>query len=153
MVVPGPNDWAILIDGRSRSFHYLQANPSFIGTNNDNELIVEEKPTAMSLLKASFDPVVTNEGTFRITTIEDIPDAAKLTAEWKSGDYEYGEAEIEPGKPVSTFTMQKARADLPEYTFVDKVALSYGDLPFQIVSIVPNVDHGGTVPPRPNSAH
>lgn len=153
IAVPGPNDWALLIDGRSKTFQYLHANPSFIGTDSNNVLIVEEKPTPRSLLKASFDRVATDEGTFPITVIEDIPDAATLTAEWKSGDYDYGEAVIEPSKPVSTFNMQKARADLPDYTFVDKVALSYGDLPFQILPIVRDLESEGTVAPRLGSAH
>ena len=150
--VPGPSDWAILIDGRSRSFQYLQANPSFIGTNARNTLIVEPKPDAATFLKATFEKVATNEGNFQLTTIEDVPGTGELRADWKSGDYEYSEAVIAPGKPVSTFSKQKARADMADYTLVDEVALSYRNLPFQIVPVVSDVDRGGTVAPRPSSA-
>ena len=153
IVVPGSDDWAILIDGSSRSFHYLQANPSFIGIDNNGVLIVEEKPTATSLLKAGFHYETDSEGTFWVPEIEDMPDAATLTAKWKSGDYEYRKAEIEPGKPISIFSKQKARADMAPYCPLGDVAFSYGDLPFQIVPVVRNVDGGGKLTHRPNSPH
>jgi hypothetical protein len=151
--VPGPNDWAILIDGRSRSFQYLHANPSFIGAKADKTLVVEAKPDARSLLKASYLAVTTKQGSFQVTEIEDMLDTAELTADWKSGDYEYNEVVIPPNQPTWKFPKQKARADMLDYCFVDEVGLSYGDLPFQIVPIVPNVDRGGTVAPRRGSAH
>ena len=150
--VPGRNDWAVLIDGRSRSFHYLHANPSFIGTNRDKMLIVEEKPSAATLLKAGYYSETTQDGTFLVTKIEDMLDTAELTADWKSGDYEYNEVVIPPNQPTWKFPKQKARADMLDYCFVDEVGLSYGDLPFQIVPIVQNVDRGGSVAPRPGSA-
>jgi hypothetical protein len=143
---PRAGDWAVLIDGHSRNFQYLHANPSFIGTNADKTLIVEEKPSVGSLLKASF----SEEG---VTEIEDMPDKLELIARWKSGDYDYSEAPIPPGKPISTFEKQKARADMADYTFVDEVAFRYGDLPFQIVPVVRNVDGGGKLTHRPNSPH
>ena len=145
---PGPNDWAILIDGRSRSFQYLHANPSFIGVKPDKTLVVEAKADARSLLKAS---LTTKEGSFQVTEIEDLLDTAALTADWKSGDYEYNEVVIPPNEPTWKFPKQKARADMPDYTVVDEVALSYGDLRFQIVPVVSDVDRGGTVAPRPRS--
>jgi hypothetical protein len=150
--VPGRNDWAVLIDGRSRSFQYLHANPSFIGTNRDKVLIVEEKPSVATLLKAGYYYETTEDGTFQVTKIEDMLDTADLTADWKSGDYEYNEVVIPPNQPTWKFPKQKARADMLDYCFVDEVALSYGDLPFQIVPIVPNVDRGGSLAPRPGSA-
>jgi hypothetical protein len=151
--IPGPTDWAMLIDGRSRSVRYLQANPSFIGTNSSNTLVVDAKPNTGTFLKTGFDNITTDEGNFRVTTIEHMPNTGELRADWKSGDYEYSEAVIAPGESISTFKKQKARADMPEYTVVDEVAFSYGDLPFQIVPLVSDVDRGGTVAPRPSSAH
>lgn len=152
IAAPGPTDWAVLVDGRSRSFRYLQANPSFIGTNSANTLVVDTEPNTGTFLKAGFDNVTTAEGNFRVTTIEHMPNTEELRADWKSGDYEYSEAVIEPGKSISTFKKQKARADMPDYTVVDEVAFSYGDLPFQIVPLVADIDQGGSVAPRPSSA-
>ena len=60
------------------------------------------------------------------------------------------EVRVDPMPPL-TFPKQKARADMPDYTYVDEVALSYGDLPFQIVPIVRDVDGGGAVAPRPSA--
>jgi hypothetical protein len=146
--LPGPNDWAILIDGSSRKFQYLQANPSFIGADNNKALIVENNPSKSSLLKVFYEPPNTD-----VVAIEDMPDAQKLTADWKLGDYEHSQVVIEPSKPVSSFAIPKARADTTDYCFVNVVTLSYDDLPFQIVPIVPKVDGGGSVAPRLSSAH
>jgi hypothetical protein len=145
IALPGPNDWGILIDGRSRSFQYLQANPSFIGADKDKVLIVQMERSTQSLLKV----YMTNDG---FIAIEDVPDDAKLIADWKSGDYEYLEQEIESSKPVSRFPVQKARADATDYYGVNAVTFRYDHLPFQIVPVVPNIDRGGTVAPRASSA-
>jgi hypothetical protein len=145
IAIPGPNDWGILIDGHSRSFQFLQANPSFIGADKDKVLIVERESSAKSLLKV----YVTNDG---FITIEDMPDDAKLIADWKSGDYEYLEQEIESSKPVWRFSVQRARADAGDYYGVNAVTFRYDDLPFQIVPVVPNIDGGGAVAPRTSPA-
>jgi hypothetical protein len=145
VALPGPNDWGILIDGRSRSFHYLQANPSFIGADKDKVLIVQRERSTQTLLKV----YVTNDD---FITIEDMPDDAKLIADWKSGDYEYLEQEIESSKPLSRFHVQKARADATDYYGVNAVTFRYDDRSFQIVPVVPNIDRDGTVAPRPSSA-
>jgi hypothetical protein len=153
IAIPGPDDWAILIDGGAKRFQYLRANPSFIGTNGNNGLVVENNPSAKSFLKASFELVPTEEGsTLRVLMIENIVAIAEVRAEWKSSDYDYENSVIPPNQPVETFPKKREREDLPDYTYVEKVALSYGDLPFQIVQIVSNVDLGGTVSPRPSSA-
>lgn len=126
--------------------------PSFIGPNSDNGLDVENKPSAKSFLKASFELVPTDEGsTLRVLIIENMLAIAELTAEWKSTDYDYKRDPVPPNQPVETFPKKREREDLPDYSYVEKVALSYGDLPFQIVQIVSNVDRGGTIPPRPRS--
>jgi len=75
----------------------------------------------------------------------------RACADWKSSDYEYSDEVIPPGEPIWEFPKQKARDDMPNYTLVDKVVFRYGDLPFLIVPVVPNVDRGGTVAPRPSS--
>ena len=138
IAVPEPNDWAILIDGPSRSFQYLQANPSFIGVDSDRKMIVKAKFDMASFLKASFPDKTTEQGN-PLIEIEGISDNAELRAKWKKdgSDYEYPEIAIRPGQSLAA----------------DGIVLSYGDLPFQIVPIIPYVDHGGTVAPRPSSAH
>ena len=128
--VPDPSDWAILIDGRSRTFQYLRANPSFIGTNSGKTLVVEEKPNTGTFLKANFHDETTEEGIPQIE-IEDTSAIAEVRAQWKSSDStEYPETVITPANPVQTS---------------GEIAFSYGDLPFQIVPVLRDVDRGGTV--------
>ena len=137
IAVPDPNDWAILIDGPSRSFQYLQANPSFIGVDSDRMLIVKAKFDMASLLKASFPDKTTEEGS-PLIEIEGISDNTELRAKWKKdgSDYEYPEIVIRPGQPLAA----------------DGIVLSYGDLSFQIVPVIPDIDRGGTLAPRSSSA-
>jgi hypothetical protein len=143
-VNPSPRAWAILIDGRSRSFQYLQANPSFILTDADNRLIVQETRSAAALLKVV---VTTAKGSYPVITIEDSPDAAELHAKWKYSDYEYAEETLPADKPVMKFW----KKDIPEYCIVEQVAFSYGDLPFQIVQLH-DVESGGTIAHRTSAS-
>ncbi len=80
-----------------------------------------------------------------------MPAKFELTAQWKSGDYDFSKVVIPPGKPIWRFEKQKARADMADYTLVDEVALSYGDLHFQIVPVVRHIDRDGTLAARPSS--
>jgi hypothetical protein len=143
VAIPSPQAWAVLIDGHSRSFQYLNSNPSFV-VRVDDRLVVEDKPTAATLLKIEN----IGKGDDIVIRIEDAPDTAKLKAKWKSGDYEYSENIVPESKPIVTFEKEKERADMADYCFVEHVALSYDSLPFQIVPILGDVEGPGTVAPR-----
>jgi hypothetical protein len=52
--------------------------------------------------------------------IENMLDTAELTAEWKSGDYEYNKIVIPPNQSYWQFPKERERTDMPDYTLVDK---------------------------------
>jgi hypothetical protein len=139
IALPEPNDWAILIDGRLKRLQYVQANPSFIEVTPEGMLIVKTEFDMTSLLKVSLSDETNEEGDPLMIEIEGVSDNSELRAKWKKdgSDYDYPEIVVARGQPF----------------FGGGVAFSYGDLRFQIVPLVAEIDHGGTVPPRANSVH
>jgi pSer/pThr/pTyr-binding forkhead associated (FHA) protein len=141
IAIPEANDWAILIDGSSRTssrIQYLHASPSFIGVNSDNVLIVKANSDTATLLKASFYGK-TDESGIPLIEFEGISDTTELLSTWKQegNDYEYPPIVITRGQQLTS----------------EGIVLSYGNLRFQIVPVVPYVDHGGTTRSRQSSAH
>jgi len=105
---PPPRAWAVLIDGRSRSFQYLQANPSFILKDARNRLVVQETRSAEALLKVELRVIKTDKGDEPVITIADSPDSVELHAEWKSDDYAFDNDTVSPGKSIQGFPREKA---------------------------------------------
>lgn len=122
-----PSGWGMLIDGRSRTFRYLDGTQYFLSLDDQNRIILREIETDDTLLAI-------RRYTTGAITIEDRKDNTDLLARMREGDYEYPEYKIPAGIRYSGFETKGESHDLFE------VSYSYKGVPFQLVRIVPNLE-------------
>ncbi len=144
---PPPSSVGILIDGRSRTVHYLIANRHFLSVNKSQHLVVSDDPATHSLLS-----ITHTDGQYRIRDAEDEHD---LWVTMRVGDYTYVSCKIPPDREFVFFNFRElgmdrlckvlsGRSDLNDITRLEHdlftVTYSYGNSPFQIVPIVPDLE-------------
>jgi len=132
-----PSGWGMLIDGKSRSIIYMDKPQYYLSMDEKNRYVLKEHHNKKTLLTI-------RKYKNRIVKIQDRDDDIKLIATMKEGDYDYNEYPIPPGREYGSFlTERKDRFSgkiIPESHDIFEVAYRYGDNPFQIVPIVPDVE-------------
>jgi len=148
---PRPQGWAALIDGRARAVHYLTEAEQFVDMDTDGRLQVSVRETGNSLMRIKWDERLG-------ITVEDRRDDAELWAIMKDGDYTYSACRIPSGRVLAElkrgdlldcqFWLRRndfvERREEPHY--VQNVSFRYGEVPFQIVPILPDLE---PPPPKP----
>lgn len=148
MQVAGPSfSWAILTDGKARVHHYLTGDSYVLALNGDGTIFVKEVDVTGGLLKI--------EKTDRGATISDVKDNVDLRVEIRVGDYTYFSCKIPPDQILTHLDVREldryqlcevlsGRNDINDITRFEHdlftVTYRYGDTPFQIVPIVPNLE-------------
>lgn len=144
---PPVSAWAMVIDGKARAYYYLSSDHYVLALNRDGTIAVSQRNGAIGLLSIER----TNEG----MTIEDTEDGHELRVEMRLGDYTYVSCKMPPGKPFYYLKVTEldqyqscdvlaGRSDLKDVTRLkhdlSTVTYKYGDTPFQLVPIVPDLE-------------
>jgi pSer/pThr/pTyr-binding forkhead associated (FHA) protein len=139
--------WAMVIDGKARTHHYLSSDHHVLALNPDGTIVVSEGGDGKGLL--SIETRKTG------TAIKDSEDGHDLRIEMKLGDYTYVSCKIPHGEFFNYFDVKKlnqyqpcevltGRNDLNDVTRFEHslfaVTYKYGDTPFQLVPIIPDLE-------------
>jgi hypothetical protein len=143
--------WAMVIDGKARTYHYMSSDHYVLALNPDGTIVISDGKGAKGQLSI--------EKTGTGMAIEDAEDGHDLRVEMRLGDYTYVSCKIPPGEFFDYFNVKKldqykrcevltGRSDLNDVTRFEHslftVTYKYGDTPFQLVPIVPDLE--GTTP-------
>lgn len=142
-----PAGWGIVIDGRSKSTHYLSESHRILSLNEYQSVVLGEEETKHPLLSITY-----QDG---VMSIQDILDEYDLFVTMKLSDYTYVSCKIPPGQEFAYLEMKsldryqpcKRVFERPDYTNFMRfehtlydVTYSYRDTPFQIVRIEPGLE-------------
>jgi hypothetical protein len=149
---PVPRGWAMLIDGRARATHYLTEAEQFVDMDSEGRLQVHVSETARYLMKINRD-----QDSGRIT-IEDRQDEVDLWVVMKDGDYTYPKCRILSGQvPMELDRNELEDCDFwlrrPDFIeswkgphYFPYVSFHYGQIPFQIVPILRDLESASPDP-------
>lgn len=141
-----PPGWGILIDGKQKSTQYLSKGHHLLFLNEDKSIGLGDGETKDALLTITY-----ADGTM---SINDTKDKYDLFVTMKLGDYTYGSCKIPPNELFYYLDVKKldqyqpcevlaGRNDLQDITRIEHdlstVTYKYGDTPFQLVPIVPDL--------------
>lgn len=139
--------WAMVIDGKARTYHYLSSDHYVVALNPDGTIVVSDDEDAKGLLSI--------KRIREVLAIEDVQDSHDLRVEMRLGDYTYVSCRMPPGELFNYLDVRKldqyqpcdvlaGRRDLKDVTRVEHdlytVTYKYADTPFQLVPIVPDLE-------------
>ena len=148
-----PSSWGLVIDGKSRTPHYLSKTRHTLSVNREQRIFLDDGESSDSLL--------TINSASGSTTIEDRRDGYDLWATMKLGDYTYVSCKIPPGIKFSFFEAEDLNARAPCEILTGRndikditrtrhdlfsVTYRYGDLSFQIVPVVSDLEPSASRP-------
>lgn len=139
--------WAMVIDGKARTHHYLSSDQYTLALNADGTVAISQGNGDKGRLSIE----KMNKG----VVIKDSEDGYDLMVEMRLGDYTYVSCKIPPGKLFFYLDVRKldqyqpcevlaGRSDLKDVTRLEHdlstVTYKYGDTSFQLVPIVPDLE-------------
>jgi hypothetical protein len=147
---PAPRGWGVVMDGKARAVHYLTDAEDFLTMDAGGRLQISTRDNGGALM--TIKKIETELG-WSLPVIVDRQDDTELWAAMKDGDYTYVTCRLPSGRALAEITRNDRgdckyllrRYDRPpenktENDYVYSVSFWYGDVSFQIVPILADLE-------------